>query len=190
MGRYFLLDAARADLLLRAGRAGEARAALTQAVARAGTEPERRLLQARLAHAQEELPMHKRSRAATSLVLVLAIAAALSSAGSATRAQPVRQAADSLFALTFAVGPGWDTTKPPGAQAGFREHSQNLARLRREGRILAGGRFGALGLMLVRARDSAEIRAQLASDSTLVRGVFTATIDVWRTIYEGPVPAR
>lgn len=137
--------------------------------------------------------MHKRSRAATSLVLVLAIAAALSGATRAAgtpTAWPARQDADSLFALTFAVGPGWDTTKPPGAQAGFREHSQNLARLRREGRILAGGRFGALGLMLVRARDSAEVRAQLAGDSTLTRGVFTAAIDVWRTIYDGQVPAR
>jgi RNA polymerase sigma-70 factor (ECF subfamily) len=193
MRRYFLLDAARADLLLRAGRAEEARAALTQAMLRAGTEPERRLLHARLARAQEELPVHKRSRAATSLVLVLAIAAALSGATRAAgtpTAWSARQGADSLFALTFAVGPGWDTTKPPSAQAGFREHSQNLARLRREGRILAGGRFGALGLMLVRARDSAEVRAQLAGDSTLARGVFRATIDVWRTIYEGPVPAR
>ena len=127
------------------------------------------------------------------LLLVLAIAAALggaSGAGGTTHTMPAAQATDSLFALTFAVGPGWDTTKPPGAQAGFREHSQNLARLRREGRILAGGRYGALGLMLVRARDSAEVRAQLAGDSTLTRGVFTATIDVWRTIYEGPVPAR
>jgi hypothetical protein len=160
---------------------------------RAGTEPERRLLQARLARAHEEPPMPKRTRVPTGLVLVLAIAAALigtSRAGSATHATPPAQAADSLFALTFAVGPGWDSTKPPGAQAGFREHSQNLARLRREGRILAGGRFGALGLMLVRARDSAEVRAELAGDSTLTRGVFTATIDVWRTIYDGPVPAR
>jgi RNA polymerase sigma-70 factor (ECF subfamily) len=193
MRRYFLLDAARADLLLRAGRTGEARAALTQAASRAGTEPERRLLLARLARATEEPLMHNRTRAPTGLVLLLAIAAALigaSRAGSATHAPPAAQASDSLFALTFAVGPGWESTKPPGAQAGFREHSQNLARLRREGRILAGGRFGALGLMLVRARDSAEVRGQLAGDSTLTRGVFTATIDVWRTIYDGPVPAR
>jgi RNA polymerase sigma-70 factor (ECF subfamily) len=193
MRRYFLLDAARADLLLRAGRVTEARAALTQAVARAGTEPERRLLQARLARANEEGPMRTRTRAATGLVLVLAIAAALSGATRAAgtpSAWPVRQSTDSLFALTFALGRSWDTTKPPGAQAGFREHSQNLARLRREGRILAGGRFGEFGLMLVRARDSAEVRAQLAGDSTLTLGVFTATIDVWRTIYEGPVPAR
>lgn len=193
MRRYFLLDAARADLLFRAGRPEEARAALTQAAARAGTEPERRLLQTRLARANKEGPMQTRAKTAGGLVLILAIAAALSGAPSASgtaRALPARQATDSLFALTFAAGPGWDTTKPPGAQAGFREHSQNLARLRREGRILAGGRFGALGLMLVRARDSAEVRAQLAGDSTLTRGVFTATIDVWRTIYDGPVPAR
>jgi RNA polymerase sigma-70 factor (ECF subfamily) len=193
MRRYFLLDATRADLLVRAGRVGEARMALTQAAARAGTEPERRLLQARLARADKEPPMHTRTRATTGLVLVLAIAVALSGATRAAgtpSAGPARQGTDSLFALTFAVGPGWDTTNPPGAQAGFREHSQNLARLRREGRILAGGRFGALGLMLVRASDSAEVRAQLAGDSTLTRGVLTATIDVWRTVYGGLVPAR
>jgi len=193
MRRYFLLDAARAELLLRAGRATEARAALTQAASRAGTEPERRLLQARLARASKEPSMAKRTGITTGLVLMLAMSAAMSGAagtGGTPHASPARQAADSLFALTFAVGPAWDTTKPPGAQAGFREHSQNLARLRRAGRILAGGRFGALGLMLVRARDSAEVRAQLAGDSTLTHGVFKATIDVWRTIYDGPVPAR
>jgi RNA polymerase sigma-70 factor (ECF subfamily) len=62
MRRYFLLDAARADLLLRAGRVNDARAALTQAVAQAGTEPETRLLQARLARANEESRTAKRAR--------------------------------------------------------------------------------------------------------------------------------
>lgn len=46
--RYFLLDAVRADLLLRSGSHEAARAALLRALTRAGTEPERRLLRRKL----------------------------------------------------------------------------------------------------------------------------------------------
>jgi RNA polymerase sigma-70 factor (ECF subfamily) len=46
---YYLLPAARADLLRRLGRRGEAAAAYREALALVGTEPERRFLRARLA---------------------------------------------------------------------------------------------------------------------------------------------
>ena len=74
-------------------------------------------------------------------------------------------------------------------ELGAREHAQNLARIAvREN--LAGGRFGAAGLMIIRASDSSAVRAELAGDSASVHGVFAAEISVWRTVYEGMIPAR
>lgn len=98
--------------------------------------------------------------------------------------------ADPLFAVTFTTGPAWQADKAPGAQPGFQAHSGNLARLRQEGRILMGGRFGAYGLMLIRARDSAEVRGLFSPDSASALGVFRLEIQSWRTVYEGTVPAR
>lgn len=101
-----------------------------------------------------------------------------------------RQAPDSLYAVTFTTGAAWDTAKAPADQPFFREHSQNLARLRREGRIVMGGRFGAVGLILLRVRDGREARGLFEGDSTVVRGVFRAEFAAWRTLYEGIVPPR
>jgi len=100
------------------------------------------------------------------------------------------QRADSLWALSFTTGPGWRPEIPPAQQAGFGSHSRNLARLRADGRILMGGRYGAVGLMLLRAAGAEEVRAWLAPDSAVAQGVFTAEIVPWRTVYDGVVPRQ
>lgn len=124
----------------------------------------------------------------TAVPLLLAAGAFLAM----TSSGPMRdeQAADSLYAMVFTRGPAWDESRAPGEQLFFREHSQNLARLRREQRILMGGRFGDAGLVLIRARDRAHGDSLFAADSTIARGVFRADLHPWRTIYEGQVPAR
>lgn len=101
-----------------------------------------------------------------------------------------QQAIDSLWALSFTTGPGWQAGQTPGVQVGFGSHSRNLARLRSAGRILVGGRYGEVGLMLVRAGSEGEVRAMLEPDSAVAAGVFQAAITPWRTIYEGTVPRR
>lgn len=102
-----------------------------------------------------------------------------------------RQApADSLWALTLTTGPGWDSTKGPGAQRYFGDHSRNLGRLRQEGKLLMGGRFGGAGLLLLRAQSESEARGMFAPDSTIVTGVFAAKFEAWRTIFTGAVPPR
>jgi RNA polymerase sigma-70 factor (ECF subfamily) len=53
LGRYHLLHAARADLLRRLGRRGEAAAAYASALALAQAGPERRFLEGRLAALEE-----------------------------------------------------------------------------------------------------------------------------------------
>ncbi len=93
----------------------------------------------------------------------------------------------SLFAMMYTTGPGWDTTLAPSAQRHFDTHSANLARMRREGAIIAGGRFGEWGLILVQAEDEAAARAMFEPDSSLTSGTFRGELHRWTTIYEGAV---
>jgi uncharacterized protein YciI len=92
-----------------------------------------------------------------------------------------------LFAVLFRTGPAWDTAKPPGQQAFFKEHSQNLSAMRKAERIALGGRYADVGLVVVRAKDEAEVRALLADDPSLAAGVFRADVHPWGTIYDGCV---
>jgi uncharacterized protein YciI len=90
-----------------------------------------------------------------------------------------------LFAIVFRTGPAWDKAKPPGQQSFMKEHSQNLGALRKADKIALGGRFGELGLVVVRAADLAEARAMLSGDPAVAAGVFQADVHPWSTIYEG-----
>lgn len=100
-----------------------------------------------------------------------------------TRGRP--QAAPAVFALLFTTGPAWDPAKSPGQQTHFATHSANLSRLREHGTIVAGGRFGAYGLILVRANSRDSVTALLAPDSSLAAGTFKVEIAPWSTVYEG-----
>jgi hypothetical protein len=90
-----------------------------------------------------------------------------------------------LFAIVFRTGPAWDKSKPPGQQSFMKEHSQNLAGLRKADKIALGGRFGEFGLVVVRAGDLEEARGMLAGDPSVAAGVFQADVHPWSTIYEG-----
>jgi hypothetical protein len=94
---------------------------------------------------------------------------------------------DTVFAVTIRTGPAWDQSKPPNEQVHFRTHSQNLMKLRQEGKVVLGGRYGEVGLILVRAASEAEARALFAADSSMTRGVFQAEFHRWRTIFDGSV---
>ncbi len=97
------------------------------------------------------------------------------------------QAVPRTMALVFTTGPGWDTTRAPGAQPHFGTHSANLRRLREAGVIVAGGRFGAYGLILVRAPSRDSALAMLVPDSSIVVGTFKVDVEPWLTIYEGSI---
>ena len=46
----------------------------------------------------------------------------------------------------------------------MRAHSANIARLRRDGTLVHGARFGELGLLVLRLPDEPAVRAALASE--------------------------
>ncbi len=90
-----------------------------------------------------------------------------------------------LFAVRLTTGPAWDAAKPPNEQNGMREHSANIARLRREGVLVLGARFGEIGLMVLRVADEAAVQAQLAPDPAIAAGVFKAQVDVFSPFAHG-----
>ena len=90
-----------------------------------------------------------------------------------------------LYAVRLSTGPAWDAAKSPNDQSGMKEHSGNIARLRREGTLVLGARFGELGLLVLRVPDEAAVRAQLAPDPTITSGVFKVQIDVFSPFAHG-----
>jgi uncharacterized protein YciI len=92
-----------------------------------------------------------------------------------------------IFAVTFRTGPGWDKAKAPAEQKSFAEHGRNIRALGEEGRLVLGGRFGEVGLLLVRAADEKEARSLIDRDPSEAAGTFTAEVHRWSTFADGCV---
>jgi hypothetical protein len=126
--------------------------------------------------------MMKRSLLVIVIVLVLAPVVA-----SAAIRQSQARTAGPTMALLFTTGSGWDQAKSPNEQRGFQSHSANLRRLRDAGVIVAGGRFGDYGLILVSAPTVDSATAMVKPDSSLIAGTFKVAVTPWSTIYEGAI---
>lgn len=98
---------------------------------------------------------------------------------------PPTTPAPKMFAVRLITGPAWDAAKAPNDQAGMREHSANIARLRREGLLVLGARFGELGLLVLRVPDAAAASAQFAPDPTIAAGVFKLQVDAFAPFAHG-----
>ena len=92
-----------------------------------------------------------------------------------------------LFAVVVRTGPAWDPAKPPGEQRLFKEHSQNIGRLKAEGRLAVGGRFSDMGLLLVKASSREDAQALMDQDPSLAAGTFKIEIHPWSTFAAGCV---
>jgi uncharacterized protein YciI/ketosteroid isomerase-like protein len=107
-------------------------------------------------------------------------------AGSAPPASavPAAPAAAKLFAIQFTTGPAWNS--PPEVKDPlFRQHSDNLQRMRREGIVQFGARYGDKGLVVVHAADEAAVRAQVAQDPSVTAGLFQAEVHEFRPFFHG-----
>jgi uncharacterized protein YciI len=130
--------------------------------------------------------------------VVMALVALLAAAGRGGNAQPPSPSPSApasppakLFAVVIRTGPAWDPAKPPGEQRLFKEHSQNIGRLKSEGRLAVGGRFSDMGLLLVKAASAQEAQALMDQDPSLAAGTFKAEIHPWSTFAAGCVePSR
>jgi hypothetical protein len=120
------------------------------------------------------------------LILALAVVSPLGSQPKAAAPPlPVPVPQDTLFAVHFSTGPNWDARKKPNEQAFFKEHSANLARLRREGSLIIGARYGEFGLIVLRLPDEAAVQTELEQDPSVAGGIFTARIDAFRPFMHG-----
>jgi hypothetical protein len=112
-------------------------------------------------------------------------------AGFSAWGQPEPLPADApLFAVEITVGPKWDPNKPPQEQAFFREHSQNLKRLREAGALVVGARYADKGLVVVAARDEGQARAMMEEDASIRAGIFNYQLHPFSVFYGGTIRAR
>jgi len=95
--------------------------------------------------------------------------------------------AQPLFLVEFTLGPAWAPDKAPHEQLHFREHSENLRRLRTEGRLVLGARYSDKGIVVLKAANEGEARAQVEVDESVKAGVFRFAVFEFRPFYDGCV---
>ena len=119
--------------------------------------------------------MPRRAVARTWLA-VLALVAAVGTA--AAQAPPA-----SLFVVHFETGPSWNKSLAPSDQPSFREHSANLNRLRKEGTIVFGARYGDLGMIFLKAEALDAAKALMEADPGVQSGIFSYRIAPLQVFY-------
>lgn len=121
------------------------------------------------------------------LILTIVLSACLTLAQSADR--PPQQTAQTkqYFIAIFSRGTAWDDAKPANEQIGFKEHSDNLRRLRSEKRLAIGGRYGDKGMVIVEAPNEDDARSLFASDVMLSKKTFTLELHQFRPFYKGSI---
>jgi hypothetical protein len=97
-----------------------------------------------------------------------------------------------LFVVHLTTGSGWQKDVAPNEQAGFKEHSANLARLRTEGKLVLGARYkdsqADKGMIVLRAANRAEVEAEFARDPMIQSKHFVPDIADFNPFYDGYVP--
>ena len=76
------------------------------------------------------------------------------------------------FIVHLETGPAWNPELPPGEQTNFAEHSANMNRLRNEGTILFGARYGEYGLLIFEGTSAQSVTDALEADPGVKAGIF------------------
>jgi hypothetical protein len=95
--------------------------------------------------------------------------------------------AKKYFIAIFSRGTAWDPSKQATEQIGFKEHSENLRRLRGEKRIPIGGRYGEKGMVIFEAKNEEEARSLFASDVMVAKKTFDLELHEFRPFYKGTI---
>src|SRR5688572_25821196 len=97
-----------------------------------------------------------------SVIFTIVLCSCLSLAQSADRPPQQTAPAKQYFIAIFSRGTAWEDAKPANEQIGFKEHSENLRRLRAEKRIAIGARYGDKGMVIVEATSEDDARSLVA----------------------------
>ena len=121
------------------------------------------------------------------VILTIVLCACLSLAQSADR--PPQQTAQTkqYFIAIFSRGTAWEDAKPAHEQIGFKEHSENLRRLRAEKRLAIGGRYGDKGMLIIEATSEDDARSLFVSDVMVSKKTFTLELHQFRPFYKGSI---
>ncbi len=111
-------------------------------------------------------------------VLALVLACLLSAAVVADEAPQLPR-----FIVHLETGPAWNPELPPGEQTRFKEHSANMNRLRTEGAILFGARYGEYGLLILEGASKETVTELLDADPGVKAGIFTYRIEPINIFY-------
>ena len=122
--------------------------------------------------------MHSRAVTKTWIAILALAVAAVATAAEITPTTP-----PPLFVVHFETGPSWNKSLAPSGQPGFREHSVNLNRLRKEGTIVFGARYGDLGMIFLKAETLEAAKSLLEADPGVRSGIFAYRIAPLRVFY-------
>ncbi len=92
---------------------------------------------------------------------------------------------DSLYIVTYTIGSSWDATKQPNEQTYFKEHSVNLSKLRKEGIIKAGARYGDKGIIVIASKSMTMAKEIIFNDVAVINKLFMADIQKLSVFYDG-----
>lgn len=119
-------------------------------------------------------------------MVVTPLLAAAQQAGESPAAS-VAAPRERLYLVIFSLGPAWIAGKPPGEQPAFREHGQNLKRLRDADRITLGARYADKGMIVLRSESEVGARNEIAADPGVRAGIFTFELNELVPFYSGYV---
>ena len=122
-----------------------------------------------------------------SVILTIVLCTCLSLAQSAERPRQETAQTKQYFIAIFSRGTAWEDAKPANEQIGFKEHSENLRRLRSEKKISIGGRYGDKGMVIVEARNEDDARSLFAADVMVSKKTFTLELHQFRPFYKGAI---
>ena len=122
-----------------------------------------------------------------SVIFTIVICSCLSLAQSADRPPQQTAQAKQYFIAIFSRGTAWEDAKPANEQIGFKEHSENLRRLRSEKRIAIGARYSDKGMVIVEAKDENDARSLFVSDVMVLKKTFTLELHPFRPFYKGTI---
>lgn len=101
-----------------------------------------------------------------------------------------KTAESKLFTMIYTPGEEWDHTITFDQQPFFKEHSMHLQKLRKEGRIIIGGRYSDKGFMILKAKDSLEADAVIKMDPSVSHRIFKVALFEFMPFYEGCVERK
>ncbi|MCW9037276.1 YciI family protein [Altibacter sp.] len=92
---------------------------------------------------------------------------------------------EKLFAMIYSKGEEWNDSISTSGQPYFKEHSLHLQKLRKQNKIVVGGRYSDVGFMILQAKDMAEANEITKQDSSVAKGIFKVELFEFSTFYEG-----